>query len=75
MGECTITLEDVALQLGLCVDGKPMTEPTYFDWEDMCHTYLGVVPPKANAIVGLTIKLKWLCDNVTFTATTIRSSM
>ena len=40
-----------------------MTRPIYFDWKDMCHTYLGVVPPKHDAIVGSTIKLKWLCDN------------
>ena len=29
--ECIITLEDVALQLGLCVDGKPVTYPTFYD--------------------------------------------
>lgn len=34
--ECIITLEDVALQLGLCVDGKPVTYPTFYDWEQMC---------------------------------------
>jgi len=31
IGECTITLEDVSLQLGLHVDGKPVTSPTYYD--------------------------------------------
>ncbi|KAL2340229.1 hypothetical protein Fmac_008169 [Flemingia macrophylla] len=34
-GECTITLEDVALQLGLRVDGLPVVGPTMFDWEEM----------------------------------------
>jgi len=33
--ECTITLEDVALQLGLCVDGRPVIGPTYYDWEQI----------------------------------------
>ena len=31
VGECTITLEDVALQLGLRIDGRPVTGPTYYD--------------------------------------------
>nr|KYP31590.1 Serine/threonine protein phosphatase 7 long form isogeny [Cajanus cajan] len=30
-GECTITLEDVALQLGLRVDGLPVIGPTLYD--------------------------------------------
>ena len=45
IGECTITLEDVSLQLGLHVDGKPVTSPTYYDWEQMRAEYIGVVPP------------------------------
>ena len=44
VGECTITLEDVTLQLGLHVDGRPVTGPTYYDWEQMCAKYIGVVP-------------------------------
>jgi len=44
VGECTITLEDVTLQLGLHVDGRPITGPTYYDWEQMCAKYIGVVP-------------------------------
>nr|KYP31706.1 Serine/threonine protein phosphatase 7 long form isogeny [Cajanus cajan] len=35
IGECKITLEDVALQLGLKVDGKVATRPTFFDWEEL----------------------------------------
>nr|KYP40537.1 Serine/threonine protein phosphatase 7 long form isogeny [Cajanus cajan] len=30
IGECTINLEDVALQLGLKVDGKPISGPTLY---------------------------------------------
>ena len=46
VGECIITLEGVSLQLGLCIDGKPVTGPTYYDWEQMCTEYIGVVPPE-----------------------------
>jgi len=31
VGECTITLEDVALQLGIRVDDRPITGATYYD--------------------------------------------
>ncbi|KAF1898326.1 hypothetical protein Lal_00033093 [Lupinus albus] len=30
-GECTITLEDVSLQIGVNVNGLPLAGPTYFD--------------------------------------------
>ena len=56
-------MEDVALQLGLCVDGKLVTGPTYYDWKQICIEYIGVVPPK-NALVGLTLKLKWLKESM-----------
>jgi len=36
VGEFIITLEDVALQLGLHVDGRAVIGPTYYDWEQMC---------------------------------------
>ncbi|KAH1193502.1 Serine/threonine-protein phosphatase 7 long form [Glycine max] len=51
VGECTITLEDVALQLGIKVDGRPIIGATCYDWEEMCEQYLGVVPPKGEAIL------------------------
>jgi len=43
VGECIITLEDVALQLSLRVDEKPVIDPTYYDWEQLCAKYIGVV--------------------------------
>ena len=62
VGECTITLENVVFQLGLCVDGKPVTSLTYYDCEQMCTKYTGVVSLK-NTLVGSTLKLKWLKEN------------
>jgi len=46
------------------VDGRPITGATYYDWEEMCEQYLDVVSPKGEAIVGFTIMLKWLQDNM-----------
>ena len=56
--------EDVALQLGIRVEGRSITGATYYDWEEMCEQYLGVVPPKGEAIIGSSIKLKWLQDSM-----------
>ncbi|XP_019427237.1 PREDICTED: serine/threonine-protein phosphatase 7 long form homolog [Lupinus angustifolius] len=43
-GECTITLEDVAYQLGIPIDGKAVTGDTSLDWGDLCQQLLGVTP-------------------------------
>ncbi|MFQ6637334.1 hypothetical protein Gotur_013821 [Gossypium turneri] len=46
-GECTITLEDVSLQLGLPVDGKPVTGTAQSsNWEAVCYELLGAIPDK-----------------------------
>ncbi|KAG8486789.1 hypothetical protein CXB51_020147 [Gossypium anomalum] len=47
-GECTITLEDVHLQLGLPVDGEPYAT-----------SFLGAIPDKIN---GGRIEMGWLRD-------------
>ncbi|KAF1898913.1 hypothetical protein Lal_00019034 [Lupinus albus] len=43
-GECTITLEDVSLKLGVNVNDLPIVGPTYFDWNEICEEVLGKVP-------------------------------
>ena len=37
IGECIIILEDVALRLGLRINGKTVTSSTYYDWKQMCE--------------------------------------
>ncbi|XP_028236611.1 serine/threonine-protein phosphatase 7 long form homolog [Glycine soja] len=58
-GECTITLEDVALHLGIRVDGRVVTRPSFLHWDELCHELLGKVPPE-NARKGAALKLTWL---------------
>ncbi|MBA0622834.1 hypothetical protein Godav_008337 [Gossypium davidsonii] len=42
--ECTITLEDVQLQLGLLVDGSALTEFVQSaDWGAVCYNLLGAI--------------------------------
>ncbi|KAF1896238.1 hypothetical protein Lal_00018517, partial [Lupinus albus] len=59
IGECTITLEDVAYQIGLPIDGDVVTGPTNMDWNVVCHNLLGAVPTDRQ-IVGQQIQMSWL---------------
>ncbi|KAG8485828.1 hypothetical protein CXB51_019168 [Gossypium anomalum] len=59
-GECTITLEDVQLQLGLSVDGYAVTGSAQSaDWGAVCYELLGAIPEKIN---GGRIEMGWLRD-------------
>ncbi|XP_068485023.1 protein MAIN-LIKE 2-like [Phaseolus vulgaris] len=62
LGESTITLQDVALQLGVPIDGEPVTGFTSRDMVQACQYLLGSIPP-SNVIKGNTIKLSWLNNN------------
>ena len=64
-GECTVTLEDVAFQLGLGVDGVSVNEyisnwETYLnrDIQRFCKKLLGVVSDESN-MQGSAVKLTW----------------
>ncbi|KAF1898215.1 hypothetical protein Lal_00032981 [Lupinus albus] len=59
IGECTVTLEDVAYQLGLPIDGDIVAGPTNMDWNVVCHNLLGAVPNERQ-IVGQRIQMSWL---------------
>ncbi|KAG8488811.1 hypothetical protein CXB51_016813 [Gossypium anomalum] len=59
-GECTITLEDVQLQLGLSVDGSALTRSVQSaDWGVVCYDLLGANPDN---IYGGQIEMSWLRD-------------
>ncbi|XP_028186517.1 protein MAIN-LIKE 2-like [Glycine soja] len=58
-GECTITLEDVALQLGIRVDGRVVVGPSFLHWDELCHELLAEFSPE-NARKGAALKLTWL---------------
>ncbi|KAG8489947.1 hypothetical protein CXB51_015976 [Gossypium anomalum] len=59
-GECTITLEDVELQLGLPVDGDAVSGSAYSaDWGAVCYELLGAIPDNIN---GGWIGMGWLRD-------------
>ncbi|MBA0667479.1 hypothetical protein Goklo_000554 [Gossypium klotzschianum] len=59
-GECTITLEDVNLQLGLPVDGYTVTESVQSsDWGAVCYELLGAILDNIN---GGQIEMGWLRD-------------
>ncbi|MFQ6636614.1 hypothetical protein Gotur_013839, partial [Gossypium turneri] len=56
--ECTITLEDVQLQLGLLVDGSVLTGSAQSaDWGAICYDLLGVI---SDIIYGSWIDMGWL---------------
>ncbi|KAK5771419.1 hypothetical protein PVK06_047622 [Gossypium arboreum] len=59
-GECTITLQDVHLQLRLPVDRYAVTgSVSSTDWGAICYKILGAIPDKIN---GGRIEIGWLRD-------------
>ncbi|KAK5785873.1 hypothetical protein PVK06_040494 [Gossypium arboreum] len=59
-GECTITLEDVQLQLGLPVDGSTLTGFVQSaDWGAICYDLLGAI---SDNIYEGRIEIGWLRD-------------
>ncbi|MBA0613088.1 hypothetical protein Godav_013598 [Gossypium davidsonii] len=61
--DCTITLEDVKLQLGLSVDGSVLAESAQStDWRAICYDLLGVIPDN---IYSGRIEMGWLQDTFT----------
>ncbi|QHN85424.1 uncharacterized protein DS421_16g537310 [Arachis hypogaea] len=64
VGECAVTLEDVAMIFGLLTDGLPVTGMTLSSFEALeaeCLHQFGVAPRKSDCR-GSGIKLTWLRD-------------
>jgi len=59
LGEATVTLEDVVVQLGLPIDGEPITGVSSADLVPLCGHLLGFVPSET-VYKGNSIKLSWL---------------
>ncbi|KAF1894417.1 hypothetical protein Lal_00027114 [Lupinus albus] len=55
VGEMTVTLKDVALLLGLAIDGEPVIGLTYTTCSSVCEKYLGRVPESGYTSGGSTI--------------------
>ncbi|KAG6748748.1 hypothetical protein POTOM_048681 [Populus tomentosa] len=59
VGEMTVTLQDVALLLGLAIDGKPVIGITHTSCASVCQRLLGKSPDSNYASGGM-VKLSWL---------------
>ena len=65
-GEMGITLQDIAVMLGIPVDGLPVTRRTNLKWNEVCRDLLGHEPPPVipnsnkSTLTGVKIKYKWL---------------
>ena len=59
----TITLQDVAIILGLRIDGPVVTRTSVLDVAELCGELLGVTPP-TDALRGSVISIWWLCDQL-----------
>ncbi|XP_027346373.1 serine/threonine-protein phosphatase 7 long form homolog [Abrus precatorius] len=66
-GECTITLQDVSVLLGLRIDGRPVIAPIGVNYADIVEESLGIRPSRAD-FVGSFLKTSWLDQHFTHVA-------
>ena len=62
-GECTITLHDVSIILGLSIDGVAVNDNTCLDFREVCATLLGVLPEDKD-ISEQRLRLTWLIEQL-----------
>ena len=65
IGDMTVTLQDVAMILGLRIHGPPITSTCDIDWSLLCSELLGVVPPPYQ-IRGSSISARWLSEQFSY---------
>ena len=58
-GECTVTLQDVAIQTGLRIDGMPVIGHVGRNWSQMCQELLGRTPRKGHLKVHYFVSDGW----------------
>ena len=58
-----IMLQDVAIILGLRIEGPAVTGTYMLDVAELCGELLRVTPP-SDALRGLTISIRWLCQQL-----------
>ena len=63
IGEMTITLQDVAIILGLRIDEPAVTRTCVLDVAELCGELLNVTPP-TDALRGFVVSIRWLCDQL-----------
>ena len=63
VGEMTITLQDVAIILGLRIHRPAVIETCVFNVAELCGELLSVIPP-TDALKGSAISIRWLCDQL-----------
>ena len=63
VGEMSITLQDVAIILGLLIHRPVVTGIGLFDVAELCGELLSVTPP-ADALRGSALSIRWLCDQL-----------
>ena len=61
--EMTITLQDVAIILGIPIHRLAVTGTCVFDVEELCGELLSVTLP-TNALRGFSISIRWLYDQL-----------
>ncbi|KAF7826449.1 Beta-fructofuranosidase, cell wall isozyme [Senna tora] len=58
MGECSITLQDVVIQVGLSIDRWMVTGRTNYKWAELCVRLLGEAPP-TDQFKGSWVMMSW----------------
>ncbi|KAG5557265.1 hypothetical protein RHGRI_007508 [Rhododendron griersonianum] len=59
-GECTVTLQDMEVLVGVPIDGEPVIGTTNEDWVPLCRRLLGIVPEPKVERKGGKVMMTWL---------------